>query len=153
MITSSDGSTTSRVLKEEGADVLHVSQAPQTDCEAFLEWWTGEKERAVRDRVILVVVGVCYKCECHKKWLQSIEEEEWFDNDNGLMGVRFTTFTMLNQVIHDNESLKDGWGDIIEKMSNDRAGASASDDIGADDDDYLADTVFLPVFKADDVSD
>jgi hypothetical protein len=55
-ITSSDGSTTSRVLKEEGADVLHVSQAPQTDREAFLEWWTGEKERAVRDRVILVVV-------------------------------------------------------------------------------------------------
>ena len=40
----------------EGADVLHISQAPQTDRKAFLEWWTGEKERAVRDRVALVVV-------------------------------------------------------------------------------------------------
>ena len=43
-------------LKVEGADVLRVHQAPQSDREAFLEWWTCEKERAVRDRVILVVV-------------------------------------------------------------------------------------------------
>ena len=67
--------------------------------------------------------------------------------------VRFTTYTKLYQAIHDNETLTDGCGDIIEKICNDRAGASASDDIGADDDDYLAVMVFLPVFKADDVSD
>jgi hypothetical protein len=44
--------------QNNGVDVLHISQAPQSYHEAFLEWWASEKERAVRDRVILVVV-VC----------------------------------------------------------------------------------------------
>ena len=39
----------------------------------------GEKERAVRDQVILVVVGRSYDYACHKEWLQSIEVEEWFE--------------------------------------------------------------------------
>ncbi len=116
--------------------MLFVFQAPQTDREAFLEWWTGEKERAVRDRVVLVVVDSCDKYSCHKKWLQSIEEEEWFDNDDGLMRVRFTTYTKMRLAINGKVSLTDGWGDIIDKMNNGRAGASAYNDIGADDDDY-----------------
>ena len=115
-------------LKEVVADALHVSQAPHSDREAFLEWWTREKERAVRDQVILVVVVSGYKYACHKEWLQSIEEEEWFDNDDGLMGVRFTTDEKLYQAIYDNESLTDGWGDIIGEMSKDSAGAIAPDD-------------------------
>jgi hypothetical protein len=78
-------------LHKVSANVLHVSQAPQTDREAFLEWWIGGKKRAVRDQVVLVVVGSSYDCDCHKEWLQSIEEEEWFDNDDGLMSVGFTT--------------------------------------------------------------
>ena len=102
--------------------MLHISQAPQTDRKAFLEWWTGEKERAVRDRVALVVVVSSYKYACHKEWLQTIEEEEWFDNDDGLMRVRFMTLANCNN------SLTDGWGDIIKKVSKDSAGAIAQDD-------------------------
>ena len=106
--------------------MLHVSQAPQTDREAFLEWWIGGKKRAVRDQVVLVVVGSSYDCDCHKEWLQSIEEEEWFDNDVGLMRARFTTLSKMFQAIYSNTSLPDGWGDVIENTSVDIA--SASDD-------------------------
>jgi hypothetical protein len=112
-------------LKKDSADVMHISQAPQTDREAFLEWWIGEKKRAVRDQVVLVVVsGSYYERDCHEEWLQSIEEEEWFDNDDGLMGVRFTTLSKMFQAIYSNTSLTDGWGDIIEKTSLDSASAS-----------------------------
>ena len=44
------------------------------------------------------------------------------------MGVRFTTSENLDKAIVDNESLTDDWGDIIEKMSTDSAGAIAPDD-------------------------
>ena len=118
--------------------MLRVYQAPQSDREAFLEWWTCEKERAVRDRVILVVVIRFVKYVCHKEWLQSIEEEEWFHNDDTLMGVRFTTSENLDKAIVDNESLTDDWGDIIEKMSTDSAGA-----IAPDDERHLADVVSI----------
>lgn len=136
-ITSDYGIPSAR-LKVEGADVLRVYQAPQSDREAFLEWWTCEKERAVRDRVILVVVIRCVKYACHREWLQGIEEEEWFHNDDSLIGVRFTTLENLDKAIDDNESLTDDWGDIIEKMCTDSAGA-----IAPDDERHLADVVSI----------
>lgn len=113
--------------KDSAPDVLHSSQAPQTDRKTFLELWIGEKKRAVRDQLVLVVVGGSYyERDCHKEWLQSIEEEEWFDNDVGLMRARFTTLSKMFQAIYSNTSLPDGWGDIIENTSVDIA--SASDD-------------------------
>jgi hypothetical protein len=139
--------------QNNGVDVLSIFQAPQSDREAFLEWWANEKERAVRDRVVLVVVSGTYKYACQREWLRNIEEEVWLDNDEGGGVVRFTTWAKFCQAIDCGVSLTDSWGDVIEKMGKDSAGASASDDIGADDDDYSDVTVPLSVFKADDLSD
>ena len=47
--------------QNNGVDVLRIFQAPQSDLEAFLEWWACEKERAVREQVVLVVVSGTYK--------------------------------------------------------------------------------------------
>ena len=65
----------------------------------------------------MVVVGRSYYYACHKEWLQSIEEEEWFDNDEGLMRARFTTLTKLFVSIESKESLADDRGEIIDRMT------------------------------------
>jgi hypothetical protein len=46
-----------RLLLANGVDdVLDIAQAPNTDHEAFLAWWTTEKERAARDEKKILVV-------------------------------------------------------------------------------------------------
>lgn len=41
-------------------DVLDISQAPNTDQEAFLAWWVTENERAARDEKKILVVCNSY---------------------------------------------------------------------------------------------
>ena len=114
------------LLQEEGSDVLRIFEAPESDREAFLAWWAGELDRAVRDGVRIVVVGdLTYDCHCHREWLQTIEEEEWYDNDEG--SFRFTTLQSLFEAMESGGSLTDDWGETIETMSiNGADGSRAS---------------------------
>jgi hypothetical protein len=103
-----------RLLLANGVDdVLDIAQAPNTDHEAFLAWWKTEKERAARDEKKILVVCSSYEQSCYRKWLQNIEETEFYDNDNASTRVRFTTTLKLSKAINDGESLKDDWGEVI----------------------------------------
>lgn len=114
-----------------GIDVLELFRhAPQSDRGDFLEWLNGERGRAVGDQVTLVIVGGYYDHPCHKEWLQSIEEEQWFDSGDCGEKIRFTTFSKLVVAVGCESSLDDDWRDvIIEKVSMDGLeGVCASDD-------------------------
>ena len=53
----------------------------------------------------------------------------------GWWELNFTTLTKLIVSIESRESLTDDWGEIIDRTTTDSAGASASDDKGANEDD------------------
>jgi hypothetical protein len=104
------------VLLEEGSDVLRIFEAPHSDRDAFLAWWADELHRAVRDGVKIVIVGdFGYEYPCHKEWLDGIEEEEWYDNDEG--SFRVTILRRLFEAMASGGSLEDDWGETIETMS------------------------------------
>ena len=101
---------------------------PEKSRRAFLKWWTGEKERAVHVRVISISrrgyllqirmsLAAKYPVvrQLTKAWRRQLD----------LQRTRCWTRQSKGQF-----SLTDGWGDIIEEICNDRAGASASDDVG-----------------------
>lgn len=99
--------------EEQGASIVSLREAPQTKDE-FTEWWRREVSRACQDRVVLVVMKQ-YDGTNRRKWLQAMEEEEWY-NDNGTPSrVRFVTFKKLNMAVILDELLTDDWGENIEK--------------------------------------
>lgn len=103
-----------RLLLANGIeDVLDISQAPNTDQEAFLAWWVTENKRAARDELKILLVCYPHEQSCHRKWLKAIEEEEFYDNFNGSSRVRFTTVSNLCRSINDGKPLMDDWGDVI----------------------------------------
>lgn len=103
-----------RLLLANGVeDVLDISQAPNTDQEAFRAWWVTENERAACDEKKILVVCNSYEQSCHRKWLEAIEEEEFNDNFNGSTRVRFTTVLKLFDSINNGKPLLDDWGDVI----------------------------------------
>ena len=66
-------------------------------------------------KVILVVIKTSNSATANKRrWLQSIEEEEFFDNDNCPNIVRFSTFSKLDRATFADTKLVDDWGDEIE---------------------------------------
>ncbi len=103
-----------RMLLDFGADVLHVSRAPTSDFEVFIEWWKSETERAVRDQMQLVVVKSYYSREF--SYLRQIEEEEWYTQGEQPTRVRFTTEQKLADAISLVQPFTDDWGDIIESF-------------------------------------
>mmetsp|Transcript_35368 Transcript_35368/g.74677 ORF Transcript_35368/g.74677 Transcript_35368/m.74677 type:complete len:153 (-) Transcript_35368:168-626(-) len=107
--------------RDYGASILNIYSAPETE-EEFKQWWKAQVENANRDGVILVVV----KSRCtissiwlntpQKRFLSQIEEEEWYNDENGPSRVRVTRFYKVMKVIlGQSETLTDDWGDSIEK--------------------------------------
>lgn len=105
-------------MREAGADLLRISRIPMID---FCEWWSRESERAVRDQVQLVVAKQLHENQGSRiKALQDIEEEEWYNDDEGPTRIRFTTYRKLINAIYHGEQLRDDWGEIIERGTGPR---------------------------------
>ena len=137
--TSSLGNPVDLSTKTKGdIDILELYRhAPHSNRGEFIAWLNGERERAVSDRVTIVIVGGRYDHPCHKEWLQSIEEEEWYNDGECGEKIIFTTFGRLAVAIGRETSLDDVWGDIIvEKVSMDAyGGVFASDSATEEEDD------------------
>ncbi len=86
----------------------------QTDWEAFLEWWKDEKECGLcPGDVSIRHCGVIIFPKTHVI-KNGCKVEEWFDNEDGLMRVRFASLLKLFNAIHNKASLTDCWGNIVQ---------------------------------------
>ena len=105
------------MLYEVGADLLYIP--PWYEHETFgnfLEWWNRATERALRDRLQLVVLipSQCQMSLIEKCWFERIEEDEWCSNGEGRMRLRFTTCRKIEDAVFNGKQLMDDWGDAIE---------------------------------------
>eukprot|EP00579_Thalassiosira_antarctica_P017259 CAMPEP_0201935296 /NCGR_PEP_ID=MMETSP0903-20130614/35194_1 /ASSEMBLY_ACC=CAM_ASM_000552 /TAXON_ID=420261 /ORGANISM="Thalassiosira antarctica, Strain CCMP982" /LENGTH=136 /DNA_ID=CAMNT_0048475691 /DNA_START=89 /DNA_END=496 /DNA_ORIENTATION=- len=110
--------------RAEGASTISISQAAPQSEEEFKEWWRREVDKACHDDVVFVVLK-SGPGTCQGKWLERIEEEEWYSSNEGPPGrVRTTTHSRLNKALNRREMLTDDWGENIEKgdVSNDEKG-------------------------------
>jgi len=124
------------LLYDGGAEILHIeTEAPGLSSDvvnysSFRKWWQGEIDMARKDGLALVVLDCpcdCSSCELEfcapailgRKWLEKIEEEDFYSNDDAALRVRFTNYgNLIDAMSHckfNRKPLEDVWGDCIER--------------------------------------